>query len=1013
MKKQILSPLLIFLCWGFQVHAQHILKGTVVDQKEKPLLGTSIQVKGTNMGTSTDIDGKFILEIANPGDTLVISYKGYFTLEVRAGAERERVFKMTEDAEQSKMNEVVVVGFGTQKKVTVTGAVSSISTEEIQRFSTPSLANAISGKIPGIITRQSSGVPGADAAQVFIRGFGTWGNRTPLILVDGIERDMNNINAQEVESFSILKDASATAVFGVRGANGVIMITSKKGKVGRPQITVRSETAMLTSVRMPDYINGYEYASLVNEGLANVGRPVSYSDEELQKFKDGSDPYLYPSVNWSDVIFKRNTFQHISNLSVTGGSDIIRYYANVGYTIQDGIYKEDNLNDFNTNATMKRYNFRSNVDINLSKNLKIDLSLAGIIHQQNYPGNYSLDLFTAVKKTSPIDFPVLNPDGSLGGVPSYIGYHPYGIATRSGYMTYFRNTLQGTFGTKWDLSDLVTPGLSVGGRFAYDYYSFNQATRQKLFEVKRYQGIDNVTGMEKYQLLREEQPMGYIPSNVANRAIYTEASINYDRSFNDHHLGGLILYNQRDYVNLMAGTSIANLPARRMGVAGRLNYSYKNKYLFETNIGYNGSENFPKGNRFGFFPSVSAGWLVSNEKFWGDWFINRLKIRGSFGQVGNDQIGGERFLFLTTINRLGQSYYFGENQQRFQGFDESKIGNPDVTWEVSTKANLGLDLELLAGKLSLQVDAFTEKRKGILMQRKTIPLISGIYPWTIPYANLGRVQNKGLDALVEFKNTASSGWFYSLRGNFTFARNKIIENDEPVSLYPYQDARGQSIPIDQPGGLIAIGFFKDQKDIDNSPVQTFSTIVRPGDVKYRDVNGDAVINTYDRVFIGYPRTPEIMFGFGGTVAYKGLDISLFFTGATNTSIFLEGPSMYPFSDGLGTNNIVREYYDNRWTPETPNAKYPAVGDAYSPNNFQRSTVWLKDASYLRLRNAEIGYTIQQAVLNRLRLKGIRAFVNGTNLYTWDKLKFIDPESDDGTGAYPIQRSVNVGIQVSF
>lgn len=1003
----------IFVSFSCYAQAQHVLKGTVVSDEGKPLLGASVIIQGTEKGAVTDIDGHFLLAISAPDVMLEISYQGYFKLTVPAGEELERTFELQFDVDRSKLDEVVVVGFGTQKKLTVTGAISAVSTKEIQQVSTPSLSNAISGKIPGIISRQSSGMPGSDAAQVFIRGFGTWGNRAPLILVDGIERDMNNINAQEVESFSILKDASATAVYGVRGANGVILITSKKGVVGRPQIIFRTETAMLTSLRMPDYINGFEYAGLINEGLVNVGRPLSFSDEELQKFADGSDPYLYPDVDWADVVLKRNTYQHVSNLGVTGGNDVVRYYTNVGYTLQDGIYKEDNLNAFNTNANMKRYNFRSNVDINLAKNLTMDLSLAGIIHHQNYPGNTSLDLFTAIKKTSPIDYPIRNPDGSLGGVPSYVGYHPYGIATKSGYMTYFRNTLQGTFGTKWDLSDLVTEGLAIGGRFAYDYYSFNQATRQKYFEVKRYQGIDSETGEEKYQLMREEQPMGYLPTNAANRAIYTEASLNYNRDFNRHSVAGLLLYNQRDYVNLMAGTSIGNLPARRLGVAGRISYSFDDKYLFETNMGYNGSENFPKGKRFGFFPSVSAGWIVSNEEFWRVSAINSLKLRGSYGQVGNDLIGGERFLFLTTINRLGQSYRFGDDQQFYQGFDENKIGNPDVTWEVATKANVGLDLEVLSGKLSLQLDGFTERREGILMQRRTIPLISGIYPWTIPYANLGIVHNKGVDALMEFKNSTSSGWYYSFRGNFTFARNKIIENDEPVSLFPYQDARGQAIPVDQPTGLEALGFFKDQYEIDNSPLQTFSSTVRPGDVKYRDINGDGVIDTYDRVFIGYPRTPEIMFGIGGTVSYKGVDVSLFFTGATNTSIFLEGPSMYPFSDGLGSNNIVREYYDNRWTPESTNPKYPAVGDSYSPNNFERSTMWLKDASYLRLRNAEIGYSFQPGLLDRLHINAVRAFMNGINLYTWDNLKFIDPESDNGTGAYPIQRNINMGIQVTF
>jgi TonB-linked SusC/RagA family outer membrane protein len=1003
---------------SFQVQAQeHVLKGRVVNEKNDPLIGATIRIQGTANGTVSDVDGKFILDIKRPSDSLIISYQGYLALTVAAGVERKRTFQLKENP-NNKLNELVVVGYGEQKKVTVTGAVSSIPVEEIEKFATPSLSNAISGKVPGIISRQSSGMPGGDAAQVYIRGFGTLGNNAPLILVDGIERDMNDINPQEIAGFTILKDASATAVYGMRGANGVILITTKRGTIGRPKITFRTENAILTALRRPDYINGYEYASLVNEGLKNVGKDINaggFSQEDLQKYKSGSDPFLHPNVDWTDVVLKKNTFQTISNLSITGGNNIIRYYTNVAYTQQSGLYKVDNLNNFNTNADLKRYNFRSNVDINVSKNLKMNLSLGGIIQKQNYPGNTSVDIFTALRRTTPIDFPIKNPDGSLGGNPDLIGYNPYGIATQSGYMNLFKNTLQGTFGTQWDLSDLVTKGLSIGGRFAYDYFSFNQTVRQKYFEVKQYKGIDEVTGDQKYNLLREELPLGYAPSNSANRAIYMEASINYNRTFRGgHSVTGLLLYNQRDYVDLMASSSILNLPSRRQGMAGRISYSYKDRYLLETDMGYNGSENFPKGKKFGFFPSVSAGWVISNEKFWNVDFITNLKIRGSYGQVGNDMIGGSRFLFLTTINRNGLSYPFGDNQQYKQGFDEEKIGNPDVTWEVATKSNLGLDLELFSGKVTLQVDAFKEQRKGILMQLGSVPLISGISQNVIPFANIGRVHNKGIDALLEVKNNTASGWFYSLRGNFTYAKNKIIEYNTPDQLYPYQDPRIQGVSIGQPFGLVATGFFKDQHDIDNSPRQTYSTNLKPGDIKYLDVNGDGKIDDYDRVYMGYPRTPGIMYGLGGTVAYKGFEVSLYFTGATRTSIFLEGPSMYPFgSNVIGPNNVLKEYYDNRWTPTNPHPEYPSPGDSYSQNNYRRSSLWMKDASYLRLRNAEVAYNLQSSVLKKLRLKEIKLFVNGTNLYTWDKLHFLDPESDDGTGNYPIQRSVNFGLQITF
>jgi len=998
-----------------QTEAQHVLKGKVIDEKNNPLIGATVNIQGTKKNAVADNDGRFFLDVNN-SDSVIISYQGHFDLITQAGASPERTFQLKENA-KSKLDEVVVVAYGKQKKITVTGAISTIAVKEIQQFATPSLSNAISGKIPGIITRQSSGMPGGDAAQVFIRGFATLGNNAPLVLVDHIERDMNDINAQEIESFTILKDASSTAVYGMRGANGVILITTKRGTLGKPKITFRTENAELTALRRPDYINGYEYASLVNEGLVNVGKNINvggFSADDLQKYKDGSDPFLHPDVNWTDVVLNRNTYQSISNLSISGGSNVIRYFTNVGFTHESGIYKVDNLNKFNTNADLKRYNFRSNVGINLSKNLKMDLSLGGIIHLQNYPGNTSVDIFTALKRTTPIDFPIKNPDGSLGGNPDLVGYHPYGIATQSGYMSYFRNTLQGTFSATWDLSDLLTKGLSIGGRFAYDYYSFNQTVRQKYFGVMQYKGIDQVSGNQQYNLLREQLPLGYANSNDASRAIYTEASINYNRLFGNHNITGLLLFNQRDYVNLMASTSIGNLPSRRQGIAGRLGYSFKDKYLLETDMGYNGSENFPKGKKFGFFPSVSAGWVISNESFWNVSFVNSFKIRGSYGQVGNDMIGGERFLFLTTINRNGLSYPFGDNQQLSPGFDEANIGNPSVTWEVATKSNIGLDLELFSGMLRLQADVFHEDRNGILMKLGSIPLITGISQNVIPYANLGKVKNKGIDALLEFKKSTASGWLYSLRGNFTYAKNRVIQDNTPDQLYAYQDPRLQSSSINQPFALVATGFFKDQREINSSPVQTFSTNLKPGDIKYLDVNGDGKIDDYDRVYMGYSRAPEIMYGFGGTIAYKGVELSIYFTGATKTSIFLEGPSMYPFgSNVIGPNNILREYYDNRWMPGSANARYPSPGDSYSQNNYRRSTTWLKDASYLRLRNAEIGYNFQSSLLNKIHLKETRVFVNGINLYTWDKLKFLDPESDDGSGSYPIPRSINLGLQITF
>ena len=1007
------SFLLLFSGMSLSAIAQHVLRGQVLGQNEQPLPSASIQIKGVSGGTTADINGKFLIEVPNSKSIISISYQGYHTLEMEVGEEREKIFQMEFDEAASKLDEVVVVGFGTQKKVTVTGSMTSVSVKALEQSSAPSLSNALAGRMPGIITRQTSGEPGYDQAQVFIRGLGTWGSRAPLVLVDGVERNMNNINTQEIESFSVLKDASATAVYGVRGANGVILITTKKGVEGKPKVSLRSETAVLSAMRLPEYIDGIDYLNLWDEAYRNMGQDEFFGPEEIEKYRTG-DPYLYPNVDWTSTVLKKDTYQTINNLSLNGGTDIIRYYANVGYTEQSGLWKTDSENTYNTNINMKRYNLRSNIDINVTKNLLFEFGLGGVIQQGNYPARSAGDIFDALRKTPAIAFPVKNPDGTPAGVTQFLGSNPWGMVTQSGYLVQARNSVQGTFAAKWDLSEILLQGLSVNGRFAYDHNYQSDVRRQKNFEVKQYLGKDPVTNEDLYSaVLREATPLGYATSNGANRAYYSEFILNYNRNFGAHDVSGMLMYNQRDYTNLTAGTSITNLPFRRQGLASRLTYSYLNKYLVEFNAGYNGSENFPKGNRFGFFPSMSAGWVLSNESFWGtDNMINHLKIRGSYGRVGNDEIGGTRFLYLTYMNsQTAQSYKFGENMRDMPGIDEAQTGNMDVSWEVSQKSNLGLDLELWNSKLVMQVDAFWEDRNDILLQRQQIPFVTGIYPWVVPYANLGKVKNRGVDGMLEVKNTTESGFYYSGRINMTYAKNTILENDEPSQRYPWLSAKGQ--PIDQPFGWVAEGIFQNYDEINNSPEQKLGRPVQPGDIKYRDLNDDNIIDDDDRMAIGLPRTPRIVYGFGGTVAYKGFDLSLFFTGAAQTSIYLYGATMYPFQDGVGTYNVQNEYYDNRWTPENPNGKYPAAITVANPNNNRASTLWQVDGAYLRLKNAEFAYTFDQEKLGRIGINSLRLFVNGVNLHTWDKVKIMDPESDSGTNFYPLQRTVNFGLQVNF
>jgi TonB-linked SusC/RagA family outer membrane protein len=558
---------------------------------------------------------------------------------------------------------------------------------------------------------------------------------------------------------------------------------------------------------------------------------------------------------------------------------------------------------------------------------------------------------------------------------------------------------------------VITKGLSLNGKFSFDHFYFNKVARPKTFAVREYLGTDPLTGEDRYAEHREEQPLGYSVYNDANRALYGEAILNYDRTFGNHSLTGMALFNRREYVNLTSGASINNVPERRQGVAGRATYGFKNKYFAEFNFGYNGSENFPAGKRYGFFPSASAGWIVSAEDFWKSEAFSYLKIRASHGQVGSDRIGGRRFLFLTNLNANGAGYRFGDGQQQWTGMTEDQIGTENVSWEVATKTNLGLDAYFFRDKLSIQFDVFNENRKGILIQRAQVPDYIGYLPNSLQYGNLGEARNRGFDAMFELKDQTASGFFYAVRGNFTFAKNRVLENDEPDPRYPYLSGKG--IAIDQPFGLVALGLFQSAEEIENSPKQNFMETVLPGDIKYQDVNNDGVVNIDDQMPIGLPRTPEVMFGFGSTVGFKGFEVSLFFTGAARSSMFLEGRSIYPFAEGLGIFNIMEEYHHNRWTGPGSDGIYPAVREYNSQNNYRRSTLWQKDASYLRLRNAEIAYTLPKTLTNKAGINNVRVFLNGTNLYTWDKIKVIDPESNDGTGSYPIQRNINLGLQVNF
>ncbi|MBN9384685.1 MAG: TonB-dependent receptor [Chitinophagaceae bacterium] len=999
-----------------------VLSGTIVNERSEPMPGANIKVIGSsNKGATADVYGKFLLEVDDESDSILVTFVGYKSLRQRVsnlGGRKDVIIKMEPDHEGQKLNETVVVGFGSQKKNSVTGAIATVKVSDLQQVATPSLSNAIGGRLPGVITRQTSGEPGYDAANVFIRGLATFtGSQSPLILVDGVERDMNQLNVQEVESFSILKDASATAVYGIRGANGVILINTKRGKEGKPQVSFRTENAQLSPLRLPKFINSYEYATLANEAMTRGGAPQPfYTPDQVEGYRTHSDPYLYPDVDWVSVVLRKHTFQTINNLSITGGNQTFKYYTNVGYTVQQGLYNEDKTVPYPTNTSYKRYNFRSNVDVNLSKSLSMSLNLGGITSNGNYPGNGAFLIMEAINLTPNNAYPVRNPDGSIPGSGTFLGMSPFSKTTQSGYTKEFRSTIQSSLGTKWDLSSLVTKGLYLRGLFAYDFYDVQGNGRPKQPQTYQYLGKD-ANGVDQYKLILTETPLGYTRYNVSNRAYYLEASANYDRTFGKHTVNGLLLGNRREYVDLTAGTSIANIPFRRQGLAARVTYDYSTRYLVQFDMGYNGSENFPPGKRYGFFPSVSLGWVPSKEKFWNVNVINYLKIRGSYGKSGNDQIGGARFLYQTTIDKGAENYLFGQSQTTVtsNGFAEAMIGNNNLSWEVSEKANIGTDMELFNGRVTLTVDAFREHRTGILLQLQQIPSSAGYPGSIIPYANLGAVNNHGIEGNIEVRNRTRGGFYYSFQGNFTFARNKVIEDNTPLKQYPYQNSRGQS--INRFYGFVADGIYKDQADVDKGPDQTYlQTVIRPGDIKYKDLNGDGKIDANDQTFIGFARTPEIMFGFGGTVAYKGVDLSIFFAGAARTSMYMSGRSTWAFADGVGVYNVTREYFDHRWVPgaaDNSKAEYPAILNVKSTNNFVSSTQWLRNGNYLRVKSAEIGYNFPRSLTQRVKINSFRLFINGTNLGLWDHIKIVNPEDDGPNENYPLQRSINFGAQVTF
>ncbi len=1016
-----------------ELSVQINVSGKVVDSNGDPIQGVSIKVKGTNLGTVTDEKGNYSIIIPTMNQGLVFSFIGFETQELSARSGGTLNVTLLQSA--ASLEDVVVVGYGTQKKINVTGSVSSVNMADM-RTSVPNLSNALAGKVAGIVSVQGSGEPGYDNSVFTIRGIGTFtGNVSPLIIVDGVQRDdvnstyggaFNNIDPENIASISLLKDASSTAMYGAKGANGVLIITTKRGVAGRPKISMKVESGMTGFTKTPEMLDGVKYMQLLNEARTNMGLAPNYSDELIQKTISGLDPYRYPNVNWIEEVYKDYSSLTNANLNINGGSEAVRYYVAASFYNQGGPYKVSNLNGFNPNLNFKRYDFKSNIDVDITKSTLLQLNLGAMLVDARYPAISSLQLWYLSFATTPIAFPTRYPDGKWAGPVTDGGNNPLNEVQNNGYTDEFRPAVQSVFTIKQKL-DALTEGLSAYTRFSFDSYGNFNNRRSGVGDLWQATGRDANGELIYNQTRLGEQFLGYSQSSTGERVMYLEGNVNYDRTFGNHQVGGMFLYNMRNRLVSTAGDVIGSIPFRNQSLAGRLTYGYEDKYLLELNAGYTGSENFEKGQKFGFFPSVSGGWVISNEDFFKPLSntFSLLKIRGSYGVVGNDNIGGAggRFPYLTQIG-AGNSTGFGLNGTWYSGQREQVFGVQDLTWEKAYKSGVGLEIGLFH-KLNLILDGFQERRENILIERQSISSIAG-YSGSAVFANIGEMNNQGIDASLEYNDQIGQVGL-RLFGNVTYNKNKIVFQDEPNRRYAYQRSTGHR--FGEFTGYIADGFFVDIDDIDSRPEQKFNT-VQPGDIRYINLNpeDDNVIDAYDYTYLGKSWFPSWLYGVGFSTTYKKFDLSLFFQGTADVGLMANGASIgnsgwgalgvgvLPFS-GIGQypNNTLANVED-RWTEENPrqDAYYPRLSLAsLSDNNYLGSTHWLKDGSYIRLKQASLGYTFSSERLKKAGFSVLYLYLSGQNLLTFSKFKLWDPELGSNGAKYPITRMATFGIRAQF
>ncbi len=1002
------------------------VKGKVSDEGGEGLPGVNIMVKGSQRGVTTDLNGQFTIEGTDENTILVFSFVGYVSQEVVVG--NRTMLNISLEVDEKALDEVVVVAYGTQRKITVTGAIASIQTKEIKQSPAANLAVTLAGRLPGLTALQRSGEPGRDHTALFLRGTGTLNGTAPIILVDGVEREMTYIDPNEVENVTILKDASSTALFGVRGANGVILVTTKRGTSGKPTIGFTYEYGVQDFTRSPSVLNSYDWARLKNEAWRNdnpnvdLNDPVNqppYSEYALDRFMYQEYPEAYPNTKWQKLLFNDFVGQKRYNLNLSGGGDFVQYFVNVGFLDQGGQWKvSPEVKDYDPSAFLKRYNFRSNIDakLNTSGTLSTFLNAAGYFEKVNSPNASTDEIFRRTYSFFPVVLPgPLTPDGEVLVGPGNYNESPWALINRTGYRQETRNNITASWGLKQDLK-FVTEGLSAKFMASFDTRTIYSLTAGKNYQ-RWIQIIDpntpNHMGMDSVQYSRvfleaENTPLSIGSGSNFQSFFNFQLSSDYYRVFQDKHaVTGLLLAQQE--VRVLPND---RLPYNLRGLSFRASYAYDNKYFVEFNAGYNGSEQFAKGRRYGFFPTISGGWVLSNEHFLQDHpVLSMLKIRASYGRVGSDRLGGRRFLYLDDIQRVNGGG-FSNSLGRGGKINENYIGNSMIQWEIARKTNLGLELGLFQD-LSLMVDVFHEKRDNILINRQTIPTVYGIRPSRLAPVNMGIVANKGYELELNYTKRFNKDWSALAKVNYNYARNKVLFADELQypDDYTYR-YRQTGYRLGQVFGYqLRDGFYNSYEEIAEEGLNYTGYTPRPGDFKYTDTNKDGTIDERDQVPIGYSGIPEYTFGGAFSITYRNFDVSFLLQGIFNVTQPLSGYGT------MGTTDF-RERHLSAWTPERAASGeeilYPrlSLGGSLSEQDF--NAFFIENRSFLRLKNAEIGYRIPTDLAGKIGAKEVRIYLNGFNLFTWDKMRTsdFDPEVNNSL-SYPVYRVMNAGVNITF